>query len=91
MPIAHMKNPRLSALLLLYESDSSDLRAFVWIEKALRECDGNVGQASEMLQVHRQTIYKWFRKFPDLKRRWERIQYEVTEKRKALGRSVNGV
>jgi DNA-binding NtrC family response regulator len=89
MPIAYM-NERLSALVALHKSDPTDLRAFAWIEKALRECEGNVGEASEMLQVRRQTIYKWFRKFPDLKRRWERIQYEVTEKRKALGRSVNG-
>ena len=72
-----MSNERLSALLVLDRP-----KGLKYISQALRDNEGNVAFAAEDLGVNRKTIYKWFRKYPELKVAWDRICYESRERRK---------
>jgi transcriptional regulator of acetoin/glycerol metabolism len=74
-------NPRLSALLVLNEQ-----KAINYIIDALRENNGSITDTANELLVARQTMYKYFQKYPALKRAYERILYDVRERDKARPR-----
>jgi DNA-binding NtrC family response regulator len=75
-------NPKLTALMRLYAADARDpegLRAYHWVVTRLKETGGNVAQAAEKLGVHRQSVYSWIWKHPELKAEWDQILQQRKE------------
>jgi len=81
---ASQNNPKLSALWALYESDPSDKRALRWVVTVMKDEGGNIEATAEKLGVARQTLYKWFKKYPELQTAKDKVLYEEQESRKRV-------
>lgn len=79
-------NPKLSALLVLYDQDHRERDGINWIIEALDEHDGKVEDAADELSVTRQTLYKWIKKYQALKVARDKIIHDASERRKGLPR-----
>jgi len=60
--MAISQNPTLSALFL-----SDPEKAKVQVRRALKKAGGNADEAAAALNIGRRTLFRWLKKYPDIK------------------------